>query len=465
MSLNKKNELIDSYYNSHRTDMVEQLKKLLSFESVSTDPAFEARCIECATWLKEHLNSFGGKTELISTPGKPIVYAEFQANSEKPAKPVQTLLFYGHYDVQPADPVELWQTPPFEAIEKNGRLYARGAQDNKGQSFYFLKALEMAVKQKALSYNVKIILEGEEECGSGGIAAVLSQIAAKCKSDILLVCDTGTLSEKLGAITMGLRGIAHAEVKVTGPHKDLHSGVHGGVVKNPAVVLSKMVAALHDKDGKVSVPGFYDGMTPLSKLDQERASKFPISDSDYTALVGVAPTGGEDGFSMPVRRGLRPTVEINGLTSGYQGEGSKTIIPSWASAKFSCRLIAGQDPENVLSSVINFLKQHCPSELNFEVVHQHASGGALRVSSESPIIDIASKILNEITGTEPLYIWEGASIPLISDLHTAVNATPLLVGFGLEEDNIHAPNESFSLEQFRKGFIFCAKLLTHSYDE
>jgi acetylornithine deacetylase/succinyl-diaminopimelate desuccinylase-like protein len=192
--------------------------------------------------------------------------------------------------------------------------------------------------------------------------------------------------------------------------------------------------------------------------------QFPISDRDYTSLVGVAPTGGEAGLAMPVRRGLRPTVEVNGITSGYQGEGSKTIIPSWASVKLSCRLIAGQDPEQVLQGVLTHLKAHCPEELSFEVVHQHASGGALRVSSESPIIETASKILQQITGAEPLYIWEGASIPLIAALHTAAGATPLLVGFGLEEDNIHAPNESFSLEQFRKGFLFCAKLLMHAYE-
>ena len=465
MTSSKKTEFLESYFNSNRPLMLDQLKTLLSFESVSTDPAFEGRCVDCALWLLEHLGSMGAATELIQTPGKPIVFAEFSAQTQPPqGGDVQTLLFYGHYDVQPADPLELWDTPPFTPIEKGGRIYARGAQDNKGQSFYFIKALECAIKEQQLCYNVKVILEGEEECGSGGISSILSTISDRCASDVLLVCDTGTLSEKLGAITMGLRGIAHAEVKVTGPHKDLHSGVHGGVVKNPAVVLARMIASLHDSEGKVAVSHFYDGIVPLSKLDEQRSLQFPISDSDYTLLVGVAPTGGEVGLPMPVRRGLRPTVEVNGMTSGYQGEGSKTIIPSWASVKLSCRLIAGQDPDKVLQAVLMHLRAQCPDELSFEVVHQHASGGALRVSSESPIIDTASKILQQITGADPLYIWEGASIPLIAELHTAAGATPLLVGFGLEEDNIHAPNESFSLEQFRKGFLFCAKLLTHSYD-
>ena len=461
MSQQKNVPTLEQYFNSNKDQIFEELKTLLSFKSVSTDQAYDESCRSCASWLVSHLNAFGARTELIETPEKPIVFAEFSANHPDCKEKAKTLLFYGHYDVQPPEPLELWHTDPFKAVIKDGRLYARGAQDNKGQAFYFLKALEMAVKSGQLAYNVKVILEGEEECGSAGISAVLAKITPKLKSDLLLVCDTGTLDEKLGAITMGLRGIAHFEIKVTGPSKDLHSGVHGGVVKNPAVELSKLIASLHDENGKVTVPGFYDGITPLSKLDQERAEKFPISDEIYQKLVGVLPTGGEKGIAMPVRRGLRPTVEVNGITSGYQGEGSKTIIPSWASVKFSCRLVAGQDPEKVLNAVEQFLKSKCPTELTFEVVHQHASGGALRVSSESIAIDKAARILQSITGTDPLFIWEGASIPLIASLEVASGATPLLVGFGLEEDNIHAPNESFSLEQFRKGFLFCGLFLTH----
>ena len=467
MSLKDSANYFETEFNTSKAEFIDGWKSLLRFKSVSTDSVFSADCQQCASWLRSQIDAFSGltgpadgvsiTTELIPTPGKPIVFAEIKVRDPK----AKTTLFYGHYDVQPCDPINLWESDPFDPTEKNGRLYARGAQDNKGQLWFFLSAVKSVLKAKRLDTNLKIIIEGEEECGSSGITAVLDSLAPRLKADTLLVCDTGTLDEKVGAITMGLRGMCHLEVKLTGANKDLHSGVHGGLVQNPAVELAKMIGAIHDEGGAVKVPGFYDDIIPIGKTDQTLVNNFPMTADDYLALVGVAPTGGEKKYSMAERRGLRPTIEVNGITSGYQGEGSKTIIPSNASVKFSCRLVVGQDPEKILHSFEGFLRSIAPKALKFEVMHGHASGGALRVSADSDEVRSAAAILSQITdGRPPLYIWEGASIPLIASLATVSGAVPLMVGFGLEEDNIHAPNESFMFEQFRKGFLFCALNLT-----
>jgi acetylornithine deacetylase/succinyl-diaminopimelate desuccinylase-like protein len=442
-------------FNANSKSYFDQLSEFLSIQSISADKDFHHQAKQCANWLLEHLSRMGASlAELIQTPGLPCVFAEF--NSQGDPKNSETVLFYGHYDVQPVDPVNLWDTDPFKAEIKNGRIYARGAQDNKGQLFYFLKALESTILSGTLGVNVKILLEGEEECGSVGISQTLPTIADKIKADTLLVCDTGTLDASLGAITMGLRGIVHLEIKLTGPNKDLHSGVHGGIVQNPAVELSRLISKIHDENGKILIPGFYDGIKELSKSDN-----FPMTEQQYQKLVGVAPLGGEKGLSMAVRRGLRPTVEVNGITSGYQGEGSKTIIPSCASCKISSRIVSGQSAVDIKNKIINFLKDNTPSGLQFECLHKDASGEGFSMSVESKVVQKAAKILTQITQTEPLYIWEGASIPLIPSLIKYSGASPLLVGFGLEEDNIHAPNESFSLDQWQKGFIFCHQFLSN----
>ena len=440
-------------FDANSKSYLEQLSQFLTMQSISADKDFHPKALQCADWLSDHLKKMGANSaELIQTPGLPCVFAQF--NSQKDPKNSKTVLFYGHYDVQPVDPLNLWDTDPFSPQIKDGRIYARGAQDNKGQLFYFLKALESVISMQALNVNVKILLEGEEECGSVGISKTLPQIADKIKADTLLVCDTGTLDASLGAITMGLRGIVHLEIKLSGPNKDLHSGVHGGLVQNPAVEIARLIARIHDENGKILIPGFYDGIKQLPQSDLDKANNFPITKEQYKQLVGVEPVGGEKGLSMAVRRGLRPTVEVNGITSGYQGEGSKTIIPSYASCKISCRIVGGQSAEDIKNKVVKFLKDNTPVELKFECLHQDASGEGFSMSVESDVVKKAASILTQITQSEPLYIWEGASIPLIPSLIKYSNATPLLVGFGLEEDNIHAPNESFSLSQWQKGFIF-----------
>lgn len=396
----------------------------------------------------------GLESEYIETSGQPVVYSQKVISNDAP-----TILFYGHYDVQPVDPVSLWNTDPFTPTEKEGRVYARGAQDNKGQLFYLLKALEAVMRQGILKTNIKILIEGEEECGSRAITEKLPELKGRLKSDVLLVCDTGTLDKTLGCITMGLRGILHLEVRLHGPSKDLHSGVHGGLVKNPVTELARIVASLHDEQGRITIPHFYDEVAAIDDEDKKLANSFPFPDSWYQGQVGILPTGGEKGFTPMERRGLRPTIEVNGMYGGYIGEGSKTIIASSATVKLSSRIVAKQDPQKTLGLIIDFLEAKAPSEMRLEVLHSGAAGEALLVSSKAPVIQKAAKILNEITGAGPIYLWEGASIPLIPALMRASGASPLLVGFGLEEDNIHAPNESFLIEQFEKGFLFCAGFL------
>lgn len=446
---------LQSEYDQNRKRFVTELSEFLRFKSISADPAFNDTCRSCANWLISHLKTLGFETSILETKRKPVVYGERKGGGNCP-----TILFYGHYDVQPPDPLELWESDPFEPVIKEERLYARGAQDNKGQLFYVLKAIETLIKANESLPTIKILIEGEEECGSVGILESLESFRSKIQSNVLLVCDTGTLVPEYGCITMGLRGISHMEIKITGPLRDLHSGVHGGIARNPAIELSKILASLHDESGKVVVDGFYDGMIAVPDEDKALANAFPIPKEMYVAMTGIEPDGGEKGLSIAERRGFRPTIEINGITSGYQGAGSKTIIPSWASAKLSIRLCSGQDPEKTATRVIEHLQKRTPASLKFEVVDKFPGGGALLLSSKSKPIALAKQVLEEVTGKPPIFMWEGASIPLIKRLSEVSGATPVLVGFGLDEDNIHAPNESFSMEQFRKGFLFAGRFLT-----
>ena len=433
----------------------EEWKELLRFKSVSTDPSGNDECLKCAHYLEKQLGKLGFKAELIETPGKPLVFAERRA-----AANAQTVLFYGHYDVQPPDPLELWETPPFEPTLKDGRIYARGAEDNKGQLHYVLKALDALIEKQMLNCNVKVVLEGEEECGSGGLSAVLSKIAARLSADVLMVCDTGSPHPDYATITMGLRGIIHLEATLRGPNRDLHSGVHGGVVKNPAAQLARLVASLHDDAGKVAVSGFYDGVLEPASEDRKLANQMPFSAEAYAEAIGVAPSGGEAGFSVSERRGFRPTLEVNGIFGGYTGAGTKTIIPSHATVKLTARLVRGQDPEEVFKAISKHLREHAPKDLSLQINENSEGTSAFSLSSASEVIARARTALEGLCSAGTLLMWEGASIPIVPALAQAAKAEPLLVGFGLEEDRIHAPNESFSLEQYRHGFLYACRFLS-----
>ena len=433
----------------------EEWKELLRFKSVSTDPSGNEECLKCARYLENQLKKLEFKSELIDTPGKPLVYGERIVQSAAPC-----VLFYGHYDVQPPDPLELWETPPFEPTLKDGRIYARGAEDNKGQLHYVLKAIEALIEAKQLNCNIKILLEGEEECGSGGLSAVLPNIAPRIHADVLMVCDTGSPHPDYATITMGLRGIIHLEATLRGPNRDLHSGVHGGIVKNPAAQMARLVASLHDSDGKVAVAGFYDGVVEPSAEDRKLANQMPFSAQAYKDTIGVAPSGGESGYSVSERRGFRPTLEVNGLFGGYTGAGTKTIIPSHASVKLTARLVRAQDPDRVFKAIKNHLQQHAPQDLTLEVNENSEGAAAFSLSSASKVIARARTALEGLCPAGTLLMWEGASIPIVPALAAAANAEPLLVGFGLEDDRIHAPNESFSLEQYRHGFLYACRFLS-----
>jgi len=439
------------YYSTHQERFIAEWKEFLSFKSISTDPAFHKDCVECAQWVRQHLANMGFKAEVWETASRPVVFAEHPGNTAKP-----TILFYGHYDVQPVDPLDLWQTGPFEPEIRDGRMYARGAEDNKGQVFSYFKAIEALLATGADLPTIKVIIEGEEECGSEALHAGLPGWGERLKSDILMVADTGMVAEGLPTITMGLRGIAHCEVRAYGPKMDIHSGVYGGMVLNPLQALSRLLASLHNADGSVAVPGFYDGVVPPADKERALANSAPVNLDEVVSFLGVPLAGGEREYTPLERRGLRPTLEINGIGGGYQGAGGKTVIPSHAIAKLSMRLVAGQEPYRVLDAVVSFLKKDAPEGITIEVVDDGVGGPALQLPAESSLVDLAQAAIRRAFGRDPACTWEGASIPIIPLLSHAAGAAPLLVGFGLPEDNIHSPNESYSLRQFEEGFRYVA---------
>ncbi|MCO6429739.1 MAG: M20/M25/M40 family metallo-hydrolase [Deltaproteobacteria bacterium] len=456
MSKESEQQNLTAYFESNRDRFIEEWKEFLRFKSISTDPKHDQDCIACATWLSKHLEGLGFHSSLVPTPGKPMVHATY----EPPKRSGPAVLFYGHYDVQPVDPIEAWTTPPFEPTIREGRLYARGAQDNKGQTFYVIKALEYLIKCGRLSTPVALLIEGEEEDGSKGITAALPSMGGQLKADILMVCDTGTIVPDCATITMGLRGLITLEIKLSGAAYDLHSGVFGGVAPNPALQMARLVTTLHNRDGSIAVQGYLDGVPPISEEDRKVAHDIPVPLDSLESVIGVPLSGGEENYTAIERRGFRPTIEINGLHSGYGGPGTKTIIPSYAIAKITSRLVAGQEPQRCLDLLIEHVKRHAPKGLKLDIVSKGIGGPAVVVNSASSVIQTAKGVLDRITPKGTCLMWEGASIPIIPALATTAGAEPLLVGFGLEEDCIHAPNESFSLEQFKRGFHYAAMLLT-----
>lgn len=447
---------IELLYKGCHQSAIARWKEFLRFQSISTDPAYHDQCLKCAEWLTQELKNGGfHQSTLLQTPSKPVVYAEFKG---KPGSP--TVLFYGHYDVQPVDPVDLWSTPPFEPTEKNGRIYARGAEDNKGQVSYAIAAMESLIKANALGCTVRLFLEGEEESGSRGIGAALKDWKDKLKGDLLMVCDTNTVASGAPTITMGLRGIVHLTVRFKGPSYDLHSGLHGGAIRNPATELARLVATFHNSDGTIAVKGFYDQVREPSAQESELARAGGPSFEHYAKQVGAEPIGGEIKYSPAERVGFRPTIEINGFHSGYGGPGSKTIIPSVAEIKISARMVADQDPAKALEQIIDHIKAHTPKGIQVEIDHPVVGGPAVRVSMDSPFIKKARDVLDQITDLKTAFLWEGGAIPIVTALTKASGAEPVLVGFGSEEDRIHAPNESFGLEQFRRGFMWVGMYLS-----
>ncbi len=436
----------EKYFYENQHAILSEWYQLLKLPTMGADPAYLGDCARAAAMLKKFLKSLNFTVDII-TPASglpvPVLIAERAATGV-----ATTVLFYGHYDVQPSDPAGEWNTPPFEPTLIDGRVYARGAQDNKGQAIAFLQGIKALIDAGRPMPNIKVVLEGQEESGSSGLIEMAPGLAKKLQADVLLVCDTGCASDGRPAIIAALRGIQNLTVTLKGPAYDLHSGVHGGVAPNPAQGLARLLATLHNADGSIAVEGFRTGIVMPSGAEAELACRSQQSPEDYRKEIGCLPLGGERALEPAIRAGFNPTIEINGIFGGHCGPGPKTVIPSTATAKLSMRLVPEQKPAATLKAVQDHLENHCPEgfTLAFSEVITGAPGFRLPVSS--PIFRLAEDVLKEMDERGPVFKWEGASIPVVATLQKVSGAAPLLVGFGREEDKIHCPNESFGLDQF-----------------
>jgi succinyl-diaminopimelate desuccinylase len=446
---------LDSYLDSHRQAFVDDLVDLLRIPSVSADSKHTDDVRQAARWVATRLKDLGLATELIDTPGHPLVYAE---SPPVPGKP--TALVYGHYDVQPPDPLGEWVSPPFEPTVRNGNLYARGATDDKGQMLTHVKSVEAWIKSgNELPLQVKFLIEGEEEIGSANLEQFVAKNRKRLACDCVVISDCGQFGPGIPAITCGLRGIAYYELRLTGPKQDLHSGTFGGGVTNPAGVLVAMLAALKDGDGRIQLHGFYDEVVPLTNAERQEFRDLPFDEADFKKQLGVDGVSGEAGFSTIERRWARPTCDINGLTSGYQGEGAKTVLPARASAKLSFRLVPNQDPAKITAALRKFLEARLPPGIRMELVDHHGAPGVV-VPLDSPYIRAASAAIESGFGRRPVFIREGGSIPIVTTFARELEADVLLLGWGQNDDNTHSPNEKFSLEDYQRGIRSSAHLWT-----
>lgn len=442
-------EALEAWFERNREAVLRDYYDLLRFPTVGADPAHLKDCVECAAWIKRFLGGMGFTVDLVQKDAAlpPLVVAERPVPGAE-----RTVLVYGHYDVQPVDPIELWETPPFEPTERAGRVYARGAQDDKGQWFALLQGLRAAIEAGETLPNVRLVLEGQEESGSGALADLAYDLRKRLAADVLLVADTGKDASGRPAIVAGLRGVIHFTVTLRGPKYDLHSGQHGGIAPNPAQGIAALVASLHNADGSIAVEGFCDGIVDPTEAEFALATEGGFDENAYRQEIGVLPVGGERGVPAIVRNAFRPTVEVNGIHGGYGGPGSKTVIPTHAIAKISCRLVPGQSPARVWECLKAHFEAHCPRGLTLELTEMTGCEPGFRLPIDSPVTRIAHDILNGFDERGAVFTWEGASIPIVAKLRDLTGAAPLLVGFGLQEDRIHCPNESFSLAQFRDAF-------------
>ena len=442
------------YLRTHRGRFEAELCEYLRLPSISAQSHHAKDVRATADWVVKHCRGIGLKARKHATDFHPIVTA---TTPKRPGKRPHFLV-YGHYDVQPPDPLDEWHTPPFEPAIRNGAVYARGATDNKGQHLAHLKGVEAYLKTGTeLPCDLTFVIEGEEEVGSESLVTFLREKKKELKCDAVVVSDTGMPSKKHPALTYALRGVAALEVTVRGPKADLHSGIYGGSVDNPALVLSQMLGALRDKKGRIAVPGFYDKVQKLSAYERRQLKRLPYSERAYKKLLGVPALFGEAGFTAIEQRSARPTLEINGLTSGYQGEGSKTIVPAWASAKITCRLVPDQSPREVNRLLKAQLKKLCPPTVKLEIKDGHGADPYL-VPPDGPRAQAALAALREAFGHEPVILREGGSIPIITEFKKVLGADSLLLGLALPDDNLHSPNEKFDLTCFHQGAEMSARL-------
>lgn len=435
------------YYMANRERMLEELKELLRIPSISAQAEYKQDVQRCAQWLANHCAKLGMDAKVRATDGNPIVVAHLKIGVNLP-----TYLVYGHYDVQPVEPLEGWtKTKPFEPTIADGNIYGRGTSDDKGQLFMHLKAVESILQSgNKLPCNLTFLFEGEEEVGSTSLPKFLEENKDELACEAVIVSDTGMPGLKCPALTYALRGVLGVEVILTGPNRDLHSGIHGGAVQNPAHVLCSMIASLHDENGRVTVPGFYDGVEELTEHEREEFKRLPFSEKDYAKDLDVQELFGEKSYSSIERRSARPTLEVNGLTSGYQGEGGKTIIPSVASAKITCRIVPNQSALTVRDKLCAHLRAICPKTVSMKIVNGQA-GDAYLIAPEGKKVTAALRALKKAFDIDPTIMREGGSIPITIDFKRILGADTLLLGFSLPDDNAHSPNEKFCLECFDKG--------------
>ncbi|GAB4324047.1 MAG: dipeptidase [Bacteroidales bacterium] len=439
-------ENLKQYIEENKTRFLEELFGLIRIPSISSQTEHKEDMIKAAEyWRKTLLDAGADKAEIYPTPGNPVVYGEKMIDPSLP-----TILVYGHYDVMPVDPVDLWESPPFEPEVRNGKIYARGADDDKGQAFMHAKAFEYLVKTEQLPCNVKFMIEGEEEIGSVHLGDFCKEHKEMLQADIILVSDTGMIAEDIPSITTGLRGLAYWEVEVTGPNRDLHSGLFGGAVANPINVLSKMIASMTDEDGRITIPGFYDDVLEVSQEERALLAKAPFDEEEYKMAIDVEELDGEKGYTTMERTGIRPSFDVCGIWGGYTGEGAKTVLPSKAFAKISARLVPNQDHHKIAELFKKHFESIAPKSVKVNVKTLHGGQGYV-CPIDLPAYKAASKAYEKVYGKEPVPVRSGGSIPIISTFEEVLGTKSILMGFGLESDAIHSPNENYPLNQFFNG--------------
>ena len=443
---------INNYINAHKDRFLNELLSLLKIPSISADSNYKNDVVNTAEAIKQRLIEAGAdKVELSETDGFPVVYGEKIIDPKKP-----TVVVYGHYDVQPADPIELWHSPAFEPVIKTteihpeGAIFARGACDDKGQFYMHVKAVEAMLSSGELPCNVKFMIEGEEEIGSEHLGYFVKENKDKLKADVILVSDTGMIANDVPSVTTGLRGLSYVEVEVTGPNRDLHSGLYGGCVKNPINALCEMIASLHDENGKITVEGFYDSVVEISRADRDAMAQAPFSEEAYKKALNLPDTYGEKGYTTPERGSIRPTLDVNGIWGGYIGEGAKTVIASQAFAKISMRLVPNQSPEEITQLFQTHFERIAPTGVTVKVTPHH--GGQAAVTPLDSIgYRAAALAYKETFGKEAIPVRSGGSIPIIAMFEQELGLKTILMGFGLDSDAIHSPNEHFGLFNYRMG--------------
>lgn len=439
-------EDILNYIEKHQERFIEELKELLRIPSVSADPAFKHDVQRCAEMVKLRLLEAGAdRVEVHSTKGHPIVYGEKIINPSLP-----TVLVYGHYDVQPADPVELWDSPPFEPVIKDGKIFARGAADDKGQVYMHVKAFEYMTKNQNLPCNVKFMIEGEEEVGSSNLAIWVKENKEMLSADVILVSDTSIIANDTPSITVGLRGLSYVEVEVTGPNRDLHSGVYGGAVANPANTLCELIASLKNEHDQITIEGFYDDVAEVPAEERAEMAKAPFDETAFKTELKIGATRTEKGYSPMEGSSIRPTLDVNGIWSGYTGEGAKTVLPSKAYAKISMRLVPFQDPDKITALFERHLTRIAPDYVKVKVTPHHG-GHPIVIPIDFPGYVAAAEAMKETFGKAPIPERGGGSIPIIALFESVLGVKSILLGFGLNSDDIHSPNEHYGIFNYLKG--------------